>query len=105
MLHRPSADLCHPTLCALGAMPHAHCVCGLPMTLDAALCALCRAEGLVLDQVLTDDHEVEWDGRRRASRRRRWPVGAPIARYEDLLQTVLNPADRGRPRTSTGEAA
>lgn len=38
---------CEPDICAFGPEPHQHCVCGLPMTDDAAFtCGLCELEGL-----------------------------------------------------------
>lgn len=85
------AGPCNPTLCALGVVPHAHCVCGLAMPLGATLCDLCRSERLVLDEVVTDDHEDEWDGQRYPSRRVHRPADIPAARYHDLLQAIFAP--------------
>jgi hypothetical protein len=84
------ADGCSPALCALGTRPHAHCICGLPKPIGAALCALCRREGLVVVPLGASDYEDEWDGRRYPSlRRRRF---ADSAGYEGLLAAILSPA-------------
>ncbi len=88
-------DLCRPTLCALGAEPHAHCACGLPMPLVAARCDLCRSEGFKPTRVRAADHNEEWDGRRHPSLRLHRPTNVPPARYDDLLRAILGPV-RGR---------
>ena len=90
------ADACRPTHCALGTKAHAHCVCGLPMAQGAALCDLCLAEGLQLDQVATPISRTRWDGSY-PSRRLRWPADVPAERYEDLIRLVLAPASRPSP--------
>ena len=99
------SDRCRPTLCALGTEPHAHCVCGLPMPVGAPVCSLCRSEALVLDDVVTDDHEIAWDGQRYPSLRLNRPSDTPAAWYHDLLQTILAPGVHERRRVSTEEAA
>ena len=90
-IERPNrtTDTCNPTLCALGATPHAHCACGLPMAATAALCAQCRAEGFIPQPLKLSDHDDEWDGRRYPARRRNRPAGIPAARYDDLLLAIL----------------
>ena len=47
---------------------HRHCVCGLPMTLDAEVCDLCLSEGLIEEGPLESD---VWDGKTYPSRRRK----------------------------------
>jgi hypothetical protein len=86
-----TTDGCRPTLCALGAAPHAHCTCGLAMPAGATLCDLCRAEGLQPKPLTSADHGIEWDGRRYPSRRLNRPLNIPARRYDDLLLAILGP--------------
>ena len=89
------SDVCRPALCALGRAPHAHCACGLPMPVGAALCDLCRSEGHVPTAIRMSDHEIEWDGQRYPSRRQNHPTDVPAERYDELLRDILGPV-RGR---------
>jgi hypothetical protein len=84
-------DSCNPRLCALGRLPHAHCVCGLPMNPGAVRCDLCVEEGLVSGRG-AQRSQAEWDGISYPSRRVRQPVGIPAGRYEGFLRAVLGPA-------------
>ncbi len=99
------ANACLPQHCALGTKPHAHCVCGLPMAMGAALCDCCLSEGLDLATVVADDPAEEWDGVRYPSRRAIRPSGIPVARYEDLLQAILGPTSNRRVRPSAAREA
>ena len=95
-------DRCHPALCALGAEPHAHCVCGLPMAMGADRCDLCRSEEFEPRPLRVADHEIEWDGQRYPSLRLNRPADVPAARYDDLLRAILGPVTKP---TTAEEAA
>ena len=99
-----SNDPCRPTLCALGAEPHAHCPCGLPMVVGARLCDLCRAEGLRPRGLKAASYLEVWDGQSYPSLRLHRPTDAPRERYEAFLRVVLGPVVRGE-AAGPGEAA
>jgi hypothetical protein len=85
-------DGCSPALCALGARPHEHCVCGLPMPVNARLCSLCLAEGLRRPRRRQVESSDEWDGRSYPSRRQhRCGTPHPDA-HLNLLTAILAPA-------------
>ena len=99
------ADRCRPSLCALGTVPHAHCVCGLPMPLGSTLCEQCLAEGFNPRPLTVADYVVEWDGRRYPSLRLHRPTDVPPARYDDLLRSILGPVPDRKAEHSTAEEA
>jgi len=82
---------CTPRRCELGAEPHEHCVCGLPMAPGAPCCHLCVQERLDLDQVVASDDADPWDGSSRPSRRRRLRPGPNPLGYVVLLSAILDP--------------
>jgi hypothetical protein len=96
----PQADACRPFLCDLGAKPHSHCACGLPMPFDAELCDLCRQEGVEprLPRRARSD-EVEWDGRSYPSRRQRRCGNPHPDSHLHLLIAILVPPSKNEQGT------
>ncbi len=88
-------DGCRPALCSLGAKPHAHCVCGLPMPVRARLCDLCRREGRQPQPRRNVESALEWNGRRYPSRRQRRCGDPHPDGHLKLLIAILAPA-RGK---------
>ncbi len=99
-------DRCRPALCVLGATPHAHCVCGLPMAVGATLCDPCRSEGLQRNLSVRPASRVEWDGLSYPSLRLNRPTDVQPARYDRLLRAILGPLpERNVLHSTAGEAA